>query len=70
MAKKEFSWDSEKIIGEVQESEKVKHEIKVCELNGKAFVVSTKWVLKKDGWGIVKNQTFERGVFDEIVKLV
>lgn len=69
-AKKEFSWDDEEFIGEIVESEKVKHEIKKCTLNGIEYIVATKQVLKKEGWGIAKNQTFKRSVFDELVKLI
>lgn len=70
MAKKPFAWDDEEFIGEIQEGNKVKHEIKKCTLNGTEFIVDTKHVLKKDGWSIVKNQTFKREVFDELVGMV
>lgn len=70
MAKKEFAWDYEEVIGEIQEGEKIKHEIKKCTLNGTEFIVSTKHVQKKDGWTIAKNQTFKREVWNQLVKLV
>lgn len=67
---KEFSWDDEIFVGEIVESEKVKHFIKICTLNGVEYVVSSKMLLKKDGWATVKNQTFKRPVFDKLISLV
>jgi hypothetical protein len=70
MAKKEFSWDTEELIGMVVEGPKVEHDIKICSLNETQYVVATKRVLKKDGWGIAKNQTFKMEVFDKLVDTV
>jgi hypothetical protein len=70
MAKSEFAWDSEKAIGEVVESDKIKHELKLCILNDVKYISSTKWVLKKDGWAIAKNQVFKKSVFESIAHIV
>lgn len=65
-----FQWDSERLIGTVQESEKVEHEVKLCMLNETAYIAVTKRVLKKDGWSIAKNQVFKREVFNHVAHLV
>lgn len=70
MAKKEFKWDTEVLIGEVKETDKVTHEIKECKKGDKIFLVATKKILGSEGWKIVKHQTFEAGVFNQIVALV
>ncbi|MCB5367020.1 hypothetical protein [Collinsella aerofaciens] len=70
MGKRDFSWDSEKLIGTIQESSKVEHEVKICTLNDTEYVVASKRVLKKDGWSIVKNQTFKLDVFSQLTELV
>lgn len=70
MAKKAFAWDHEEVLGIVNESEKVQHDVKICTLNGKQFVVATKKVMSSEGWKIVKNQTFERTTFNLIAQLV
>jgi hypothetical protein len=70
MAKKEFSWDTEDMIGTIKEGEKVEHDVKKCTLNGTEYIVATKKVLKKDGWSIAKNQTFKKSVFEELVNMV
>ena len=70
MAKKtEFSWDTEEMIGTIQEGPKVEHDIKVCTKGETTFVVATKRVLKKDGWAIEKNQTFKQHVFDQLLEM-
>lgn len=70
MAKAPFAWDTEVLIGEVKETEKVTHEIKECKRGDKVFLVATKKVLGAEGWKIVKHQTFEASVFNQIVALV
>lgn len=69
--KKEFAWDSEEVIGNLIVSDKEKHSIKVCTLNGKQFVVATKIVNKaKGGWTPVKNSTMEMSVFEAVTDAV
>jgi hypothetical protein len=68
--KEAFSWDTEKALGTIPEGEKIAHAISICTKGDKTFVVASKKVLKKDGWGIVKNQTFNVDVFKEVCKLV
>lgn len=70
MAKNEFAWDSEERVGVIEESEKVKHTINLCTLNGVEYIAAEKWVLKKDGWARAKNQVFKREVFNKIAGLV
>ena len=71
MSKKEFSWDSEVLVKTIERSDKERHEVKICELNGKTYVSVTKVILfQKDGWKPVKNQVFEMGLFDEVVAAV
>ena len=68
--KEAFSWDTQKAVGTIEESDKVVHDISICSLNEKNYVVASKRVLKKDGWAIVKNQTFTVDTFKEVCKLV
>jgi hypothetical protein len=68
--KTEFSWDTEKSLGTIEEGEKIAHDISICTKGDKTFVVASKRVLKKEGWGIVKNQTFNVDVFKQVCKLV
>lgn len=73
MAKKErepFKWDTEEHIGTVEESEKVKHEIKRTTLNGKEFISTEKVVMTKNGWEGKGFKNFESGVFAAIAKTV
>jgi hypothetical protein len=70
MAKKEFFWDTEELIGTIKEGEKVEHDVKKCTKDGTEFVVVTKKVLKRDGWTIAKNQTFKKEVYNTLVGLV
>jgi hypothetical protein len=62
--KKEFAWDSEVLIRTLSD-DKVRHEIKICTLNGKKFLVDTKLAFfQKDGWKPVKNSTMELLIFE------
>lgn len=70
MGKREFSWDSEELIGTIQDGSKVKHEVKICTLSNTEYLVVTKHVLKRDGWSIVRNQTFKMDVFSQLIELV
>jgi hypothetical protein len=68
--KEAFSWDTEKALGTISEGEKIAHDISICTKGDKTFVVASKRVLKKDGWGIVKNQTFNVDVFKQMCSMV
>lgn len=66
MAKKEFKWDNETVIGTVEVSEKEKREICSCELNGKLFISIKKIVFAKGEWKIVANFTCPENAFQQI----
>ena len=68
--KKPFAWDTEKHIGTVEESEKVKHEIRRTSLNGKEFISTEKVVLTKNGWEGKGFKNVEVGVFNAIAAAV
>lgn len=68
--KEAFSWDTEKVLGTIPEGEKTAHNISICTKGEKTFVVDSKSVLYRDGWKIVKNQTFNVDVFKQVCKLV
>jgi hypothetical protein len=63
--KKEFAWDSEVLLKVVYASDKERHDIKLCTLGAKTFIVDTKIVAKAaTGWTPVKNSTMELSVFE------
>lgn len=70
MAKTEFKWDSEVVIAEVQEGDKVKHVVKACMLNDVPWVSIQKTVLTKNGWEVKKNQNFKKSVFESVAHIV
>lgn len=70
MAKKDFAWETEVLIAEVIVSEKEKHEIIHCTLNGQAYVAIVEWKLTNEGWQRKKNRTIKRNVFDAAAKII
>jgi DNA-directed RNA polymerase alpha subunit len=69
MAKKEFAWDSEKLLGTIEISESYKKEVKLCTMKEKSFVVITDIKFYKGAWNPVKNFTCPRDRWEEVVKL-
>jgi hypothetical protein len=66
-----FAWDTTEVIRTIEKSEKERHEIQICTLNGKTFVVDTKLALfQKDGWKPVKNTTMPLDIFEEAYEAV
>lgn len=65
MAKKEFSWDSEEVIGTIEESEKKHHEVKLCTLKDKEYISIAEKQLTNEGWKFKKNRTMPLDVFNQ-----
>lgn len=70
MYKKEFSWDNETKLGNVDISEKERREVSVCELNKKQFISVQKIILAKGEWKVVANSTFPMKAFSQIAEIV
>ena len=60
---KQFAWDTENVIGEVNVSDKVKHEVMHCTLKGQAYIAIVEWKLGNEGWKRSKNRTVKLDVF-------
>lgn len=68
--KKEFSWDTEKVIGQYG-NEKERHTVNICTLNGKTYVQDTKEVMTaKNGWKRTKGNTMPLENFKELQAIV
>ncbi|ALA13093.1 hypothetical protein TSARBOMBA_254 [Bacillus phage TsarBomba] len=61
---KQFAWDTEVLIGNIQETDKVRHEVIHCTLKGQAYIAIVEWKLGNEGWKRTKNRTIKTGVFD------
>jgi hypothetical protein len=69
--KKEFAWDSEVKIGGYEVGNKERHEVKICTLNDKQFVVDTKIVMKATtDWVPVKNTSIPLDNFHRLTDIV
>lgn len=68
--KKEFAWDSEVGIGTFDVSDKERHFVSVCTLNGSQFLVDTKMIDKKaTGWTPVKNTSIPLGNMEKLMDM-
>jgi hypothetical protein len=84
MAKKDFAWKIENVIGEVEVHDREKRIVAFCsldkEIDGETeevwyvAITTLKFFKKKgsakEGWHIVKNATFPLETWNEIVELV
>lgn len=68
--KKEFAWDTVKRLGDyVVVEDKEVHEVKICTLNGKTFLVDTKLVNKAaSGWTPVKNISIPANSMEKLME--
>jgi hypothetical protein len=69
--KKEFAWDTEKMIGEFGDNKK-KTEVRICTLNGKTYVSAQTSVMsaKTGDWKRTKNNTMEMSLFKDLQEMV
>lgn len=69
--KKEFAWDTEKLIGEFGDNKK-KTEVRICTLSGKTYVSAQSYVMsaKTNDWKRTKNNTMEMSLFKELQHFV
>jgi hypothetical protein len=69
-AKKEFSWDTEELLGTYEESEKKHFEVRHCTLNGKDYISVAEKQLTNEGWKFKKNRTMPLEVFKQAQAIV
>lgn len=67
---KEFKWDSENMIGEVNVSDKVKHEVIHCTLKEQSYIAIVEWKLGNEGWKRSKNRTLKLDVLKETMSII
>lgn len=68
--KKEFAWDSEKLISTIEVSDYEKREVRIAFLKGKSYVVVTTVKKIKDDWKPIKGATFPMNVWNQITDAV
>lgn len=67
---KQFAWDSENMIGEVNVSDKVKHEVIHCTLKEQDYIAIVEWKLGNEGWKRSKNRTLKLDVLKETMNII
>jgi len=67
---KQFAWDTENVIGEVNVSDKVKHEVIHCTLKEQPYIAIVEWKLGNEGWKRSKNRTVKLDVLKETMSIV
>lgn len=69
-SKAAFAWDYEEGIGMYDVSDKERHTVSHCTLNGKQYIVDTKMVLmQKTGWTPKKNTSIPLDNMEQLVKI-
>lgn len=64
---KSFSWDSEELIGTIEETDKKHHEIKVCTLKNKEYVsIAEKQLTVENEWKYKKNRVLPIDLFRKV----
>ncbi|QIW88820.1 hypothetical protein P59_223 [Bacillus phage P59] len=67
---KQFSWDSEELIGTHEVSDKVHHEVRICTLKDKEYVSVSEKAMTNEGWKYKKNRTLPMDVFKAVQGIV
>ncbi|UGO47831.1 hypothetical protein MCCARTNEY_257 [Bacillus phage vB_BanH_McCartney] len=67
---KQFAWDTEEKIGEVNVSDKVKHEVIHCTLKDTPYIAIVEWKLGNEGWKRSKNRTLKLDVLKETMSII
>jgi len=67
LAKKNFSWDSEELLGVYPVSDKKQFEYKLCMLKDKEYVSVAEQRMTDEGWKYYGNKTLEMSVYRQLV---
>jgi hypothetical protein len=67
---KNFSWDSEELIGIHEVNDKVQHEVRICTLKEKEYVSVSEMKMTDEGWKYKKNRTLPMDVFKAVQGIV
>jgi hypothetical protein len=67
MAKKEFSWDSEKLIKTIEVSAYEKREIRICSLRSKQYVSFTTLKKIKEIWEPIAGYSIPKAMWNDVV---
>lgn len=68
--KKEFAWDSEVMVKELPVNEFEKRVVSITSLNGKEFICIATHKKIKDVWKPVKNATFPKALWSDLVDAI